>query len=99
MIADATFTAHWATIYSRQQRQTRRENARENRARLAHNYKIGDRVLIVKSIRNLPKLAQPTEGPFVITAVHSNGTLTVDRGNYDEIINIRRVKPYFHDQA
>ncbi|KAE8902430.1 hypothetical protein PF003_g13419 [Phytophthora fragariae] len=56
-------------------------------------------VLIVKSIRNLPKLAQPTESPFVITAVYSNGTLTVDRGIYDETINIRRVKPYFHDQA
>ncbi|POM79318.1 Retrovirus Polyprotein [Phytophthora palmivora] len=99
MIADTVFTAHWATIYSRQQRQTRRENERENRARLNHSYKVGDLVLLLKSIRNLPKLAQPTEGPFPITAVHSNDTLTVDRGNYEETINSRRVKPYFRDQA
>ncbi|POM81556.1 Retrovirus Polyprotein [Phytophthora palmivora] len=100
MITDSLFTANWATIYSRRQRQTRRDNERESRARHDHDYRIGTKVLVVKDIRKLPKLAQPTEGPYTVTAVHSNGTLTINRGRYEETINQRRVKPFFEaDQA
>jgi hypothetical protein len=37
---------------------------------------------------------KPTRGPFTITKVHDNGTVTIDRGNFHETINIRRIKPY-----
>ncbi|POM79219.1 Putative Transposase [Phytophthora palmivora] len=100
MITDSVFTAIWATIYSCRQRQTRRDNDRENRARHDHEYRIVTKVLVVKVIRNLPKLAQPTEGSYAVTAVHSNGTLIINRGRYEETINQRRVKPFFEaDQA
>ena len=38
---------------------------------------------------------QPTEGPYVIIKVNqSNGTVKIVRGNYNETIHIRRLKPY-----
>jgi hypothetical protein len=32
--------------------------------------------------------------PWTITIVHTNGNITVQRGNKEEQLNIRRVKPF-----
>ena len=40
------------------------------------------------------KLMKPTEGPYPIVEVHINGTVTIQRGSYQERIHIRRIKPY-----
>ena len=65
-----------------------------NRSRVFHDYKIGDRVLIRAT--NPDKLALRTSpNPFTITRVHSNGTVTIQRGPHvTERINIRRLIPY-----
>ena len=34
------------------------------------------------------------EGPFRINKVYDKGTVKIDRNGFDEIINIRRIKPY-----
>mmetsp|Transcript_119887 Transcript_119887/g.346396 ORF Transcript_119887/g.346396 Transcript_119887/m.346396 type:complete len:492 (-) Transcript_119887:104-1579(-) len=80
-------------------RQRRRQaatinNARENKRRIAYQYKPGDRVLILAQ-RLDPKMKQH-EGPYrVIDYNSANGTLQIRRNNYIESINIRLVRPYF----
>lgn len=41
------------------------------------------------------KLNQPTEGHYRVLLVHPNGTLTIQRGSYQERINIRHLQPYY----
>ena len=40
------------------------------------------------------KLNERTEGPYQVLNVFDNGTVKIRRDTYDEIINIRRIKPY-----
>jgi len=69
-------------------------NARENRSRVAHNYKKGDWVLILNWYLD-PKL-QLHPGPFkVLSYEQSSGTLYIQRKRYVEPINIRSVRPHY----
>ncbi|KAG6608887.1 Pol Polyprotein [Phytophthora cinnamomi] len=95
MMSAVAFTANWARMLTRRERQTPRENIRENAARIDHSYNPGDKVLIVRKTCKLAKLAQPIDGIFPVTAVGTNGTVTVNRGRYTETISTRRIKPYF----
>jgi len=36
----------------------------------------------------------PTEGPYNIIEVYSNGTVQIQRGIMQERLNIRRIKPF-----
>eukprot|EP00957_Ditylum_brightwellii_P123132 9388161-Ditylum_brightwellii.AAC.3 len=74
-----------------------KNNIKETKSRIEHIYKVGNKVLIVKlrdQISTDPKLSKPTESPYTINRVHRNGTVTIDRGQYEERIHIRRLKPY-----
>ena len=42
------------------------------------------------------KMQCPTEGPYKVLKVNTNGTLRIRRGNYDETIHVRRLKPFRH---
>ena len=48
--------------------------------------------LLEKDIQR--KLDSPMTGPYVITAVHANGNLTIQKGAVSDHINIWRCKPY-----
>ena len=66
---------------------------RENKKRVPHDYKVGDKVL--KLVYKPNKLQPKAIGPYEIHTVHYNGTLTITLdANRVERINIRRVKPY-----
>ena len=70
-----------------------RNNANENRRRRYHNYVVGDEMLIIA--HKPTKMAPRATGPFTITQVHVNGTVTFQRSaNVTERISIRRIKPY-----
>ena len=43
------------------------------------------------------KLSSPTEGPYEVIRVYTNGNVRIRRGNYDEDINICRLRPYYSD--
>jgi hypothetical protein len=54
--------------------------------------------LFVRDHPNQGKLLRPTEDPYTImdvSHVNVNGTVLIDRGNFTERINIRRLLPYF----
>ena len=43
-----------------------------------------------------PKLSTPRTGPYVVSNVNNNGTITINKdGVVTQPINIRRVTPYF----
>ena len=70
-----------------------RNNLAENSRRRYRNYRVGDEVLIIQ--HKPTKMAARAVGPFVITEVHVNGTVTIQRkANVFERISIRRIKPY-----
>ena len=86
--------ANWHFIKERKQKLSNINNTNENKKRKTHNYKEKDKVLI--------KLPQTTKygsdaytGPYEVTKVHSNGTLTIQQGAVTDVINIRNVKPYY----
>jgi hypothetical protein len=70
-------------------------NKRENSVRITQQYAAGDKIIIVLDLeeqRSQPKMGKPTRAPYKVTKVHNNGTVTINHGNFDEDINIRRIK-------
>ena len=66
-----------------------------NLRRLYKDYEVGDRILIMDKSTLRPRLGPMTTGPFTITEIHVNGTITIQRGpNLFERINVRRIKPF-----
>ena len=73
-----------------------KNNLRENKRRRHHDYAIGDQFLILAFKPNA--LEERAKGPYTITQVHNNGT--VSYGLNEEVIdriNIRRIKPYYKE--
>ena len=65
MILPIQFKADWGAIALRKQNLINQSNKRENRTRIAHNYKIGDHVLLERpGIIN--KMSRPRTGPYEV---------------------------------
>ena len=64
-----------------------------NRHRTRHEFKVNDQVFI--KVYNRPKkLSLVRIGPFPIIQVHTNNTVTVQRGPVQECLSIRHLLPY-----
>ena len=95
MIMQNKIFVDWAKINDAKQRASIMANKRENSVRLQHNYKKGNYVLLFSDrIDTSRKINSPTEGPYEILKVYSNGTIRIQRKNYTETVSIRRVKPF-----
>ena len=75
-------------------------NAKENKKRLVHEYKVEDKVLLVfkpYERQNRGKISPSTfpRGPFTITEVIANGTVKIQCGAYVDLVSICRITPYF----
>ena len=89
----STVIEDWEKIKQLKHISIQPSNSMENRTRLHHQYKIGDKVLII--ISNIKsKMESPTEGPYEIQKNYRSGHVKICRGKYDEMIHIRRVKLY-----
>ena len=96
MVMQLSVSTDWELLRRRKRHYTKIANQRENLKRLNHAYQANDKVLIrLDKLEAGGKLGQPTEGPYRVLQVHGNGTLTIQRGEYEERINIRRLRPYF----
>ncbi len=74
-------------------------NKKENKKRLEHKYKVGDKVLLVLKnykLRNNPKILPSTyaRGPFTIIEVIANGTVKIQYGAFEDTVSICRITPY-----
>ena len=94
MILPLTFKANWSAIRQRRQTEINRNNARENRSRIAHTFSVGDKVSKGKP-GIIPKLRRKRDGPYEVTAVYDNGTVRIRHGAIEERLSIRRVYPYY----
>jgi hypothetical protein len=97
MLFDIPFIADWQKIGEYRQRLTDLNNARENKGRIDYDYKVGQKVLLRKDgiLRNAE--LRWHKKPWLITTIHTNGTITVQRGNKKERMNIRRVELFMED--
>jgi hypothetical protein len=97
MVLPITFMADWGEIEQQRQNEMARNNRRENASRISHGYKVGDKVIIKKTGKNLRKLESPITGPYIVTAIYTNGTLCIQKGKVNERVNISRLFPYFEN--
>jgi hypothetical protein len=93
MVLPLKFTADWAYIVQKRQKQIVKDNQRENSKCIAHEYHIGDKVLYSKH-GILKKLDTPRRGPFEVTMVYTNGTVQIKRGVVSERVNIQHLTPF-----
>jgi len=87
----------WDNIHNARLKTLAASNTKENKTRIPIQYAPGDKILIVLDSderRGQPKMNKPTKGPFIVTKVHHNGTVEINRGHFHETINIRRIKPF-----
>jgi hypothetical protein len=93
-VLNTKFEADWKYIRERKQKLIEQNNKRENAKRTGHEYQIGNRVLVAAKLDGKYQ-GDLWDGPYVIALVNNNGTVSLNRGAYQETINIRRIKPYF----
>ena len=92
-IMNIPFQANWDFIKERKQKIIHQNNVRENSSRRQHEYHVGDSIL--QSNPPHTKFGGPQfEGLYVITAVNDNGTVTIRKKLYTDVVNIRHIKPY-----
>ena len=83
----------WQQIMNRKQEIINVANIKENAKRKYFNYEVGDMIRILNKQGNRGKL-DPfllPEGPWKITQVHTNGTVSILRNKYVDRLNIRRI--------
>lgn len=95
-ILDVPFLVDWAYQRELKQKRINKNNQVENRARIPHQYTMGDKVLY--RVEQESKYGQePFAGPYVITKVNNNGTVRLRmKKHVTETVNIRLIKP-FHE--
>ena len=94
MMLPVPIAADYNLIRERRQAVIDDNNRRANLRRRFHDYSVNDQVLLI--LPKTSKLREKTSGPFRITQVHINGTVTIERlPNVYERVNVRRLKPFF----
>lgn len=93
MFVNIPLIADWHLITTNREQFVNESLRRSNAKRRRYDYTPGMRVL--KKLHKPTKLGNRTSGPYNITQVHVNGTVTILlRPGVTERINIRRVIPY-----
>ena len=93
------FEPDWKHVKDRKQHRILQNNKKENATRTPHEYKQGDRVKVLQDKSNKHG-GRLYEGPYTVTEVHANGTVTLQHstpggGGVEETIwNIRNIHPY-----
>jgi hypothetical protein len=95
MFMPVNFDADWDRIRSNKQQRINKNNERENKKRVDHQYSKGDLVTLERT-GIIPKLSLPRMGPYNVVHAHENGNVTIQKQPYvTERVNIRRCKPYY----
>jgi hypothetical protein len=93
MFLNIPLIADWHAITKRREQLVNENLLRANKKRRRYDYTVNQKIL--KKLHAPTKLGERTCGPFKITQVHTNGTVTIERRPYvTERINIRRIIPF-----
>ena len=93
IIYDLSFKPQWDKLLHRRQTSRLVNNQRENKSRVPHEYKVGDKVLINRDVIQR-KLLPKRDGPYEVVRIYDNGTIKLRKGIVVQRINIRRLQPY-----
>ncbi|KAH9173145.1 hypothetical protein AeNC1_017732 [Aphanomyces euteiches] len=95
MLFDFANTTNVITAHKPHVTKMLKDNLRENKNRIPHEYVPGNMVRINLSADKdkRSKMSPATIGPFKVVATRPNGTVTIDRGKFLDLINIRRLLP------
>ena len=94
MLFDIPHLADWKAVGERRQHLVSQNNVRENSKRVDFDWAVGDKCLIIQD-GTQRKAADKNVGPYVVTSVHTIGTVRIQRDTVNERMNIRRLRPYF----
>jgi hypothetical protein len=94
MLLPIQFKADWALIHENKQRQMMTDNNCKNANCIKHKYRTSDKVLLTIP-RKQRKHRRPRDGPYMIKQVNANGTVIIKRGAVSDLVNIRRISPFF----
>ena len=94
MLFDLPLLADWTEIGRRRQKLVDRDAERKNKLRIDYDYAVNDKVTLKKD-GVLRKAEDKSTGPYVVTQVHTNGTVRIQRGSVSERLNIRRIDPFY----
>jgi transposase InsO family protein len=92
-ILNIPYVADWDYISKRKQQVIHDNNVRENARRVLHAYHVGDKVL-QRAAQHTKYGGPEYEGPYVVTAINGNGTITIRKKAFHDTVNIRQIKPY-----
>lgn len=95
MLLDIPVITDLVALKGKRQDVIRKNLARANKHRVKHHdYTIGEQVL--KLVYKPDKLEPRAIGPYRITRVHANGSITIQlTAHTTERLNLRRVRPFF----
>ena len=93
MILNIKYIANWEYIRQNKQKMIENNNRAENAKRVAYSYKEEDLVFLLRGTEN--KYEAPYQGPYKIIKVNDNRTVCLQIGAVEEMINLRRLTPYF----
>jgi hypothetical protein len=94
MLFDIPFVADWNKIGEYRQSLTDRSNQHENAQRIDYDYKVGDKILVMKE--GILHKAESNYGkePLTITRIHTNRAIRIQWGTRTERLYIWRVMPF-----
>jgi hypothetical protein len=97
MLFDIPFVADWRKIGERRQSLTNRGNQHEKAKHIDYNYKVGDKVLVIKEGNLCKTESAYSKEPWTITTVQMNETIRIQRGTKMERLSIWRIEPFTDD--
>ena len=92
-ILNINHVSDWEHIRKRKQLQINHNNKQENMQRNNHQYKVGDKILVKRKKNSKHELE--FMGPLPITQINDNDMVRFQKGMINDVINIRRIKPFF----
>ena len=90
MHLNVPFVTDIVSITENLQLQTDTHLKRKNLQRLHHDYQVGEQVYVLNHFSSSDKLKPVYKSPYKIIRVHTNCTLTMERGQIHDRISIRR---------
>jgi hypothetical protein len=94
MLFDIPFMADWHKIGEHRQSLTDCSKQPENTQCIEYDYKIGDKVLVMKEGILCKAESKYGKEPWTITVIHTNGTINIQCRARTERLNIQRVIPF-----
>ncbi len=94
MLFDITFIADWKKSGEHRQKLTDLNTTHENKGRIDCSYMVSRKILEQNDGILHKAESRWQKDPWTITTVHINGTIMIQRGNKEERLNIKRVKPF-----